>query len=84
MSETPLDPLHGLTLDAIKGRHKCRITIKRQNKFVGKRILVNLPTLDPGMAMFGRDAILTFCERIGLPVVRRGQKRQTREVGHDE
>lgn len=84
MSETPLDPLHGLTLDATKGRHKCRITIRRHKKFVGKRILVNLPTLDPATAMFGRDAILTFCERIGLNVIRRGQKRPAREGGANE
>lgn len=81
---TPLDQLHGLTADAGKGRYKCRITIRRHKKFVGKRIMVHLPTVDPAAAMFGRDAILNFCVKIGLSVVRRGQKRPVKEGGHHE
>lgn len=74
-------PLHGLTLEAAKRRHKCRITIRRHKKFVGKRITIHLLTHDPEIAMFARDAVLQFCAKIGLCVVRRAQKRPEREGG---
>lgn len=71
--------LHGLCFERRKHRWKARFVIARGKKLVGKRIVVNIPTLDQDSAILARNAVLCFCGQLGLTVIRRKQARP--EVG---
>ncbi len=73
--------LHGLCYDRQKGRWKARFMIARGRKLVGKRLVVDIPTRDQDAAVLARNAVLCFCGKIGLVVIRRAQKRPVKEGG---
>ena len=73
--------LHGLCFDRRKRRWKARFVIARGKKLVGKRLVVDIPTIDQDTAVLARNAVLCFCGKLGLVVIRRNQVRPSdREV----
>jgi hypothetical protein len=71
--------LHGLCREKRKNRFKFRVMIARGKRLVGKRLVVDIPTTDEKTAVIARNAVLCFCGKLGLCVVRRAQARQEKK-----
>lgn len=80
MSDEPqFEVLHNLSYDRSKGRYRCRFTIFRGRKVVGKRLAIHLHTSDRTAAIVARDSILCALQQLGLTIIRRRQRRNSND-----